>query len=179
MKKRIISAGLFLALQLSLLMFLSIGCSDDATPTTSAPPSPPSGQSTITAVTGNTAAFSRMDTVLTVAQLDSILDMNSKGPFTVFVPVNTAFVDLDSATLENLHADSVAAKSFAQCHIVSGKFTTAQLASMDSIRTVNGQMIRIKTVNNVIVLNDSCRIVNKDMTASNGMVQGVDRVIVK
>ena len=145
----------------------------------------------ITASAGNYAKKSKKDIVETavssgsfntlVAALEAagLSDtLQGDGPFTVFAPTDEAFAKLPAGTVENLllpeNKDQLTA--ILTYHVVAGKVTAAQVVKLDSATTVNGQDVRIRVEENVVMI-DGASVATADVMASNGVIHVIDEVI--
>ena len=104
--------------------------------------------------------------------------LQGDGPFTVFAPTDEAFEKLPAGTVENLllpeNKDQLTA--ILTYHVVAGNVTSAQVVKLDSATTVNGQDVRIK-VNEDVVMVDGATVAAVDVMASNGVIHVIDQVI--
>ncbi len=113
--------------------------------------------------------------VTAVKAADLVETLKSEGPFTVFAPTDEAFAKIPQADLDALLADKAALRKVLTYHVVPGKVTAAEVAKMRSVKTVEGQSIRIDTGSGVMV--DNARVVKTDIMASNGVIHVIDTVI--
>ena len=116
-----------------------------------------------------------------VAALDAaglVETLQGDGPFTVFAPTDEAFAKLPAGTVENLllpeNKDQLTA--ILTYHVLAGKVTSAQVVKLDSATTVNGQDVRIR-INEDVVMVDGATVAAVDVMASNGVVHVIDQVI--
>jgi len=117
--------------------------------------------------------------------------LQSKGPFTVFAPTNSAFNLLPDGTVENLlkPENKSALTKVLTYHVVAGNIDAEEL--MKLIRKGNGTA-RLQTVSggtlwammngkrNVVIKDESGGIANistYDVTQSNGVIHVIDRVL--
>ena len=104
--------------------------------------------------------------------------LNDKGPFTVFAPTDEAFAKLPEGTVDDLlkpeNKDKLAA--ILTYHVVPGEVKAADVVKLDETKTVNGQMITVKTSGNTVMINDA-RVTATDIAASNGIIHVIDTVI--
>jgi uncharacterized surface protein with fasciclin (FAS1) repeats len=101
--------------------------------------------------------------------------LQEDGPFTVFVPVDQAFQDLD----EQLFADAQfeLLKQWLSCHIVPGKLFTSDLVERDSLQAINGQALKVELENGKLRVGQS-RLLFKNKEAKNGVIHFVYPAIV-
>ncbi len=127
-----------------------------------------------TAVSAN--SFTTLVAALKAADLVDVL--RSEGPFTVFAPTDDAFAKLPEGTLESLLQPENKAKlqSILTYHVVPGRYMAADVVTMNSAKTVNGQSFKISSIyGNAMV--DNAKIIKTDVAASNGVIHVIDAVI--
>ncbi|MEJ2061655.1 MAG: fasciclin domain-containing protein [Gammaproteobacteria bacterium] len=116
------------------------------------------------------------NTLVTAIKQAGLVDtLKGKGPYTVFAPTDEAFAKIPQDQLNALLADKEALVKVLTYHVVPGKVTAAQVTSLSSAKTVQGQSIRIDTSDGVRV--DNARVVQTDIPASNGVIHVIDTVI--
>ena len=117
--------------------------------------------------------------------------LESKGPFTVFAPVNKAFDALPEGTVESLLKPENKAKlvSILTYHVVPGKLSSTDLMKMVKdgngkaiLKTVNGQNIFISMKGNTLMVTDEnggvATITIADVNQSNGVIHVIDKVLI-
>jgi uncharacterized surface protein with fasciclin (FAS1) repeats len=109
---------------------------------------------------------------------DLVDTLKGEGPFTVFAPTDEAFAKLPAGTVENLLKPENKAKLVALLtyHVVPGKVTAAQVMTMDSAKTVQGQTVKIASADKKVKVNGA-NVVKADVAASNGVIHVIDSVI--
>jgi len=128
--------------------------------------------------------------VAAVKAADLVETLSSKGPFTVFAPVNDAFAKLPNGAVDNLlkPQSKEALTSLLTYHVVSGEFKAT--AVIDAIKSNNGSFV-IETVNGgnltatleggKVILTDAngnkSTVVIADVAASNGVIHAIDTVL--
>jgi uncharacterized surface protein with fasciclin (FAS1) repeats len=120
-------------------------------------------------------SFSTLLKAATAAGL--VETLQGKGPFTVFAPTDAAFAALPAGTLEGLLADPAALKKVLLYHVVSGSVTADNVVGLTSATSVEGSPIAISVKDGTVYLNDSAKVVTPDVTASNGVIHVIDKVI--
>jgi uncharacterized surface protein with fasciclin (FAS1) repeats len=120
--------------------------------------------------------FKTLAAALGAAELVDTL--KGRGPFTVFAPTDEAFAKLPAGTVENLlkpeNKDQLVA--MLTYHVVPGKVMAADVVKLKEAKTVNGQMLDIKTKGNAVMVNDA-KVTKTDIGASNGVIHVIDTVI--
>ena len=94
-------------------------------------------------------------------------DLEGKGPFTVFVPVDQAIENLSDVSFDEL--SPAALKQFVSAHIVTGKFFARDLLEKEKLEALNGQALLVEVVNGKPRI-DRSRILFKDTEARNGVI---------
>jgi len=125
--------------------------------------------------------FSILTEALTKAGLVSALE--GPGPFTVFAPTNDAFnalfADLGVNGINDLTAETLT--PILLNHVISGKVVAADVATgyaatlNTSAPGQNAVKIFIEKGSNVMV--DGSKVIITDVTASNGVIHAIDKVI--
>ena len=122
---------------------------------------------------------SDIHTVLAVALVaaDLIDVLNSEGPFTVFAPVDAAFLDLPDGLLDDLLADPEGALTDVLLyHVVEGYVLANELFDGQEIPTLLGENL-VVTINEEGVFINNAKVTLADLEADNGVVHVVDAVI--
>jgi uncharacterized surface protein with fasciclin (FAS1) repeats len=121
-------------------------------------------------------AAGSFETLVAALQAADLVDvLKSDGPFTVFAPTDEAFAKLPAGTIEKLLADKDALTKILTYHVVPGKVMAADVAGLDSAKTVQGQSVKIDTSSGVKI-NDAS-VITADIVASNGVIHVIDTVI--
>lgn len=99
------------------------------------------------------------------------------GPFTVFAPTDAAFDSLPAGKLDELFKpeNKEQLSAIINYHVVNGRRSAADVGKWDAARTVNGQPAPIKRDGETVSI-DGARITVADLTSSNGVVHGIDKV---
>ena len=107
--------------------------------------------------------------------------LKRKGPFTIFTPNDEAFAKLPAGTVDGLLKNIPKLKAILMYHIVLGKFTVDEIGQMQSMKTFQGQEIKIDAAHwytshfNPLV-NDA-HIINTDIMTDNGIIQVLNGVL--
>lgn len=118
-------------------------------------------------------------TLAAALQAAGLVDtLKGAGPFTVFAPTDAAFAALPAGTVENLLKPENREKLVAilTYHVVPGRVTASQVAGMKAARTVEGGDIAIRASGGAVTV-DGARVVGADVTASNGVIHVIDKVL--
>jgi len=121
-------------------------------------------------------SFNTLAKALTAAGL--VETLKGKGPFTVFAPTDDAFAKLPAGTLEDLlkPENKEKLKSILTYHVVSGKLKAAAVIKLKTIKTVNGQDLKI-TVKDGTVMVDNAKVTKTNIMCSNGVIHVIDAVL--
>ena len=142
-------------------------------PTATAPPEPEVG--TIVDVAVGNGSFT---TLLAAVEAAGLADtLAGAGPFTVFAPTDDAFAQLPEGTVEGLLGDVDALTSVLLYHVVSGDVKAADVVTLESAETLQGQSVAI-AVDGGNVMIDDANVVIADVEASNGTIHVIDAVLI-
>jgi uncharacterized surface protein with fasciclin (FAS1) repeats len=118
-------------------------------------------------------SFETLVTAVKAADLVEIL--KSPGPFTVFAPTDDAFAKLPPGTIQTLVQNIPQLSRILTFHVVSGKYTKADLAQLGTIASIEGSPIKIDCSDGFEVKNAT--VVAPDIEADNGIIHVIDTVI--
>jgi uncharacterized surface protein with fasciclin (FAS1) repeats len=121
-------------------------------------------------------SFDKLVTAVKAAGL--VETLKGKGPFTVFAPTDEAFAKLPAGTLDNLLKPENKAKLVALLtyHVVPKKLTAKKVVIMTSAKTVNGHSLTFKFKDGWVLV-DNAKVVKTDIMCTNGMIHGIDAVV--
>ena len=104
--------------------------------------------------------------------------LSSNGPFTVFAPDNAAFNKLPEGTVPDLLKPENKEKlgNVLKYHVVSGKYTSADLKDGIKLKTVTGETITITYKGKTWMVNNA-KIMIADVISSNGVTYVIDTVL--
>jgi uncharacterized surface protein with fasciclin (FAS1) repeats len=150
---------------------------------TAAPTEPSARQATIVGVAAGDKRFSTL--VALVKQAGLVKTLNSKGPFTVFAPTNAAFAALKRNAPDTYNAVVGNKKLLTKVltyHVLAGQVDSAAAIAAAkkkaSVKTVEGEKIKLSLKNGKLYLRGSSRVIIADVAASNGVIHAIDSVIV-
>ncbi len=124
------------------------------------------------------ASFSTLITALEATGLDAVLSDESRD-FTVFAPTNAAFDKLDPAVLTSLLNDPAALSDILLYHVVADSnvnSTAAIAAAGTTLTTANTDDIGVALEGSNLYINGS-QVIKADVAASNGVIHGIDSVL--
>ena len=123
------------------------------------------------------AGSNQFDTLVSLLGTAGLVEtLNGKGPFTVFAPTDAAFAKVPKSTLDALGADKEKLKSVLLYHVASGKLTARKVVKRSSIKTVNGERVKIRVTKKGVKVNNA-KVVKADVKASNGVIHAIDKVL--
>jgi uncharacterized surface protein with fasciclin (FAS1) repeats len=102
--------------------------------------------------------------------------LKEEGPFTLFAPTDSAFSALPDGQLANLQADLSAMTGVLAFHVVSGRFTTADLAGQTTLDSLKGNPLTVQN-NGGTVSVEKASIIVPDLLADNGVVHVINAVL--
>jgi uncharacterized C2H2 Zn-finger protein len=113
-------------------------------------------------------------------QATELVDMLRKGNFTVFAPNDEAFAKLPKGTFEDLLKDVPKLTAVLMYHVVAGKLAITEISKMETVKTIQGQEVKIDAHKWHLHVNpkiNDANITNADIIADNGMIHVLDRVL--
>ncbi len=107
--------------------------------------------------------------------------LKRKGPFTIFAPNDDAFAKLTAGTLDGLLKNVPKLKAILMYHIVMGKFTVDEIGQMKTMKTFQGQDVKIDaahwwTSHYNPLINDA-HMINTDIVTDNGIIHVLNGVL--
>ena len=128
---------------------------------------------TIVDIAVGAGSFETLVTALKAAGLVEALQ--GEGPFTVFAPTDEAFAALPEGALQSLLDNPEQLAQVLTLHVVSGKAKAADVVGLESVTSLQGSDLAIDTSSGVSVA--GAKVVQADITATNGVIHVIDRVI--
>jgi uncharacterized surface protein with fasciclin (FAS1) repeats len=110
-------------------------------------------------------------------QADLAETLAGDGPFTVFAPTDEAFAKVPKTTLDSLAADPEKLKAVLLYHVVDGETRASEVAELSSAETLNGESVDLESGGGTVRVNGA-RVVQADVTASNGVIHAIDEVLI-
>jgi len=140
-------------------------------------PAAPVEKKDIVATLAAKPEFSKLVHLLQVAGLSDTLK-TMKG-VTVLAPTDAAFAALPKETLDSLTADPVRLRAVLTYHVVMSELKKADIekAVGQQFKTMNGLPISVTKTDAGEVLIGGAKVVVADQAASNGIIQGINKVI--
>ena len=146
---------------------------------------PADGEGSFAGMTDDPAATAasnnpELSTLVTAVTEAGLVDtLNSDGPFTIFAPTNDAFAAIPPADLDAVLADKELLTSILTLHVVAGEqLSSADLAEMDSVTTVNGADISLEVeADGGLLVNGQATVGCADIQTANATVHIIDAVL--
>jgi uncharacterized surface protein with fasciclin (FAS1) repeats len=169
--------------RIAVLLGALVAMASLAVGATAAPSEPSATNATIVGVAAGDKRFSTL--VALVKQAGLVKTLSGKGPFTVFAPTNAAFAALKKNAPDTYNAVASDKKLLTKVltyHVLSGKVpSTAAIAvakKKGSVKTVQGEKIKLSLKGGKLYLNGASRVIIADVAASNGVIHAINAVIV-
>lgn len=108
--------------------------------------------------------------------------INGTGPFTVFVPNNEAFEELDQNDVNNFFLEKNKQKliNFIRNHIVPNEYNTVEIKNNMKIKTIGNDTLSFTTNEwSYIKINGDSIVTIPNIYSTNGIIQIINKVIVK
>ena len=109
--------------------------------------------------------------------------LESKGPFTVFAPTNTAFGKLPAGTVDTLvkPENKATLTKILTYHVVPGKLAASDLTDGKKLKTAEGEELTVKKADGKVMIIDakggSSTVTISNVNQSNGVIHVVDTVL--
>jgi transforming growth factor-beta-induced protein len=102
---------------------------------------------------------------------------SGEGDFTVFAPTNDAFGKIPDAQMNELlnQEDQIKLRGLLKYHILPGKVFAANVAALNTTKTVTGQEVTITDTNGIKVNGSTMQA--RNIEATNGIVHAIDTVL--
>jgi len=161
------------------------GCSSDDDEDTEATASPSAEETaaeesgdTIVDVAAGAEDFSTLVAAVQAAGLEDTL--SGEGPFTVFAPTNEAFEAVGQETLDLLllPSNEAALTSVLTYHVVAEELPSADIPEGETeVPSVEGSNLAVINLGAEGITVDGANVVTPDIEASNGVIHGIDAVL--
>jgi uncharacterized surface protein with fasciclin (FAS1) repeats len=124
------------------------------------------------------AAAGQFKTLIKLAKVAGLAGaLEGKGPLTVFAPTDAAFAKVPKATLAALAHNRKELRAVLLYHVLKGRITAAKLVKLHSVKTLNGQSLRVRVKNGVVTVG-GVRVIKTNIAASNGIIHVIDGVLI-
>ena len=103
--------------------------------------------------------------------------LKDTGPFTILAPVDDAFLKIPQTKLHDLFKteNRESLKSLLRNHIIPGKLLSGEMKEHDEISSMNAEDLIIESHAGLWV--NEAQVITPDLKASNGVIHGIDAVI--
>ena len=125
----------------------------------------------------HTGTFKTLVTAVKAAGL--VETLKADGPFTVFAPTDEAFAKLPEGTIASLlkPENKAELQAILTYHVVPGKVMAKDVVNLKSATTVQGSKVKIKMDNGAVMI-DGAKVVQADVSTTNGVIHVIDSVII-
>jgi uncharacterized surface protein with fasciclin (FAS1) repeats len=126
-------------------------------------------------VINGASSFKTLAAALKAAGLDQPLQ--TQGPVTLFAPTDEAFAALPSGTLQRLlqPENRDALRQVLAYHLVAGNYPSSDIQAGE-VETAGGAPVTITTQNGTVTVGGAT-VVEPDITATNGVIHAIDKVL--
>ena len=123
-----------------------------------------------------TGKFTKLNETLMKSGLNE--NLKSKGPFTIFAPLDDAFAAISAQTYYGLLREENKDKlvNILGRHVLTKKITSSEIDSEIKLKAINGEEITIKKIKGIVYINEA-EVVTADVEASNGVIHFINRVL--
>jgi uncharacterized surface protein with fasciclin (FAS1) repeats len=104
--------------------------------------------------------------------------LKGPGPFTVLAPTDAAFAKIPADQLNALLANKDALTKVLTYHVIRGQVPASEVVQMKTLTPIEGEPIMVSVSNDTVTLNNSAKVVQTDIMASNGVIHGIDTVLI-
>jgi uncharacterized surface protein with fasciclin (FAS1) repeats len=130
----------------------------------------------------NTKRLKILGTAIKLTDLNKTL--NSKGNFTIFAPIDRAFIELPKDILLQLSQDILLLAKILNVHIVPTKLTYQDLLNICCVQgnvritltAIDGSLLYIDLSDGIKIANST--VLSTDTSADNGIIYEIDRVLI-
>jgi len=103
--------------------------------------------------------------------------LHEKGPFTLFAPTDEAFSKLTPDVVQHLMDNPTLLRQVLLYHVAVGTWYSAGLEDGATLRTEHGAKISVGVGEDFVKINQQAMVTSTDGTASNGVIHGIDTVL--
>ncbi len=135
---------------------------------------PATEDQTVMSIIANSPAHTILEEAVLAAELDGTL--SGDGPFTVFAPSDDAFDGLPAGALDLILANTEQLTDLLLNHVHSGDVLSTDLSDGMMVPTLNETEL-IVSIDGMTVMIDLATVTQADLTASNGVVHIIDKVL--
>ncbi len=108
-----------------------------------------------------------LSTLVTAVKKAGLVDtLNSASAITVFAPANSAFAKIPAAQLDSVLANKAELTKVLTYHVVSGRYSPAQLASGKTLKTLEGGTVTVAKMGSSYTVNGASVVCGNVQTAN-------------
>ncbi len=101
--------------------------------------------------------------------------LRTRGPFTLFAPIDAAFGSLPATIMQRPYADLPRMAAILSYHIVPGLAMAADLMEMKEATTLHGQTVTFANTGGIRV--NGAHITQADIEADNGVIHTIEALL--
>ncbi|GIZ52442.1 fasciclin domain-containing protein [Noviherbaspirillum aridicola] len=117
-----------------------------------------------------------MKTFMAAAETAGMADkLKNSGPYTVFIPSDSAFRQLPQETRDALLKDKEKAAELVAYHVIPGALTVADVKP-GKVQTVQGSQVMLTSDNGSVTM-ENAKVIQSDLKADNGVIHEIDQVV--
>ena len=114
---------------------------------------------------------------LSAAKTSGIIgELESRHPLTLFLPTDTAFTQLPDGEWETISRNRKRLAEVLRYHMVKGRMKVTEVKS-GLTQSLSGSDLMLKSDNGMVTVNGA-RVTESDLPADNGIIHGIDRVLI-
>ena len=102
--------------------------------------------------------------------------LKADGPYTIFMPTDTAFQKVDDAEWETIRKNPDKLARVIRYHIIPGKVKVTEVKPGPT-RSDEGEPLQLKSDNGMVTVNGA-RVTDSDLMADNGIIHGIDHLLI-
>jgi uncharacterized surface protein with fasciclin (FAS1) repeats len=139
---------------------------------------PASAQTADKDLIGALTACSQCDQFVGLIQTAGLTDtLHGAGPYTVWAPTNAALSGLPASTMQRMRQDPTTLQDVVRYHVAPGTITAAQIVQVPTVKTVEGESVRITATGGTVNINQA-PVVQADLPATNGIIHVIGGVLI-
>ena len=135
---------------------------------------PANNDQTVMSIIANSPVHTILEEAVLAAELDGTL--SGDGPFTVFAPSDDAFDGLPAGALDLILANTEQLTDLLLNHVHSGNVLSTDLSDGMMVPTLNETELTV-SIDGMTVMIDLATVTQANLTASNGVVHVIDKVL--
>src|SRR5689334_13905552 len=103
--------------------------------------------------------------------------LKETGPYTILAPVDDAFIKMPQTKLHDLFKteNRESLRSLLKHHLIAGNLPSRDLKRHDEVTSMDGEKLRIESRAGLWA--NEAQIITPDLKASNGVLHGIDTVL--